>query len=70
MTAIYVLSVLLACSIAISITLYLRLKNHVKRPSPTLDAKDLIHDITKHGSALVRIHVLDPEGLFISKAGR
>lgn len=30
-----------------------------KAPEPTLDAQMLIHDLTRHGSALVRIEVVN-----------
>jgi len=36
----------------------------------TTDAKDLIHDLTRRGQAVVKIEVLDPEGMFITRGGR
>jgi len=36
----------------------------------TTDAKDLIHDLTRRGQAVVKIEVVDPDGLFITRSAR
>lgn len=68
MGVIILVSSLLAISIGLNAVLFLKLKSQVKEYK--LDAKDLIHDLTKRQKALVEIRVLDPEGLFFMKGGR
>ena len=68
MTVIYLASILLASIIA-NILAYFKIKSLKKQPTPTTDARDLLHDITKRGRAIIKIDVLDPESLFVIRRG-
>jgi hypothetical protein len=61
-------SIALTASVLLNFWLFFRAKSII--PKQTIDAKDLIHDITTRGSAIVRITVIDPEGLFQIKGTR
>lgn len=56
--AITVLSVNLNCY------LYFKLKQNVKTPQKTIDAQQLLHEITG-GQAILRINVIDPGDILL-----
>jgi hypothetical protein len=62
------LALLLGCPLLVSLSfnafLFFRLKHSKKQPAPTLDAQTLLHDLMQ-GGAVLRITVLNPEGLFL-----
>ena len=61
----------LAIFLALSnVYLILRLRALRKKPAPTLEAAQLMHDLTVNGGALLQVRVLDPEGLFLMRGGR
>lgn len=64
------LGALALLSVIVNFILIHKLRAVRAKPQMALDAKDLIHDLTKKGAALVRIQVLDPEGLFMTRGGR
>lgn len=68
MNEIYLGTVLIV-SIAANIFAYIKIKSTLKQPIKTIDAQDLLHDITRRGRAIVRVEVLDPENLFVVRRG-
>lgn len=72
MNAFHVVSIGLIASTAINITLAILVMRLKKTPKavPTIEAKDLLHDLTNKGQALLKVIVLDPDGLFITRTGR
>ena len=63
------LSIVLFVSLSANIFAIFKIKSIKKQPTQTMDARDLIHDITKRGRAVVQIQVLDPENLFVIRRG-
>ena len=58
------LGVLFLSSVSLNAYLAIRLKRSKKQPAPTLDAQALMHDLMS-GGAVLKITVLNPEGLFL-----
>lgn len=63
-------SIFLLASILANIYAVFKIKTLIKQPAPTLDARDLLHDLTAKGGAAIKIQVIDPENLFIIRKGR
>ena len=62
-------AILLACLI-VSVTLNVYQFRLNKKPKKlAADAKDLLHDLT-NGGAIVKVTVIDPEGLLIYRGSR
>ena len=57
------LTFLLIFSLAMNIILVLRLRRLKTSPKQSVDARQLLHDLTK-GRAIVKIEILDPSELF------
>ncbi len=62
-----ILSALLCLSALSNIALSYLLWRSKKLPTPTFDAKALIHDLTRKGSSIIRLECLDPEGLMFRR---
>lgn len=50
--------------ISISLNLFQFFKTKKLKPTPTLEAEQLLHDLTK-GSAIVKVEVIDPTNLIL-----
>jgi len=59
----------LAASLTLNVVLVLKLRAARKKPQPTTEASQLLHDLTANGGALVRLTVMDPEGLLMWRGG-
>ena len=64
------LASILGASIAANAFAYWKIKKLKSDPKPTIDASDLLHDLTKRGHAVLNIKVIDPENLFVVRRGR
>jgi len=58
-----ILIICLIFSLAMNIILVLRLRRLKTSPKQSVDARQLLHDLTK-GRAIVKIEILDPAELF------
>lgn len=57
---------IITLSIILNFYLYRRTKLLRKIPAPSIEALQMLHDLT-HGGAIVKVTVLDPSGLLIYK---
>lgn len=60
----------LAVSAILNATLAILLRKQKKtprKPQLSLSAEDLLHDLTRSGSAVVRLEVIDPANLFLRR---
>ena len=65
----YYIIALLALSLAGNIFAIFKIRKIKKAPVATTDARDLLHDITTRGRAVLDIRVIDPENLFVVRRG-
>lgn len=65
MEAILALSLLLGLSVCANVFQLFMLRNAKKRPKPTLAAEDLLHDLTAHGHAVIKVNVIDPANILL-----
>lgn len=56
---------LLAFSLSGNAFLAFQLRQVKKKPRPTTGAEDLLHDLTRRGSAVIRVEVIDPANIFL-----
>ena len=63
------LGALLAVSVALDILLLTLLRRAKKKPpaAPSLDATQLLHDLTTTGQAVLHVTVIDPKNLFLRR---
>lgn len=64
------LTFVLVLSLLANIFAIYKIKSLEKTPAPTLEARDLLHDLTTKGRSALRIEVIDPENLFIVRRGK
>jgi hypothetical protein len=64
-----ILAVILAISLLFSAYLYALLRRSRRKPGPvpTLEAEQLLHDLTANGQAVLRVTVIDPRNLLLRR---
>lgn len=55
----------LGLSLAVNGLLAYLLKTTRKKRAPDLTAQHLLHDLTRHGQAILRVEVIDPANLLL-----
>ena len=60
-----VLGLILLISAPLNVYLFARLRQAKKKPAPTYDAQDLLHDLTQRGQAVLRVQVIDAANLML-----
>lgn len=65
LTAIACLSLALFVSVIFNARQFLQRKIERKKPAPTIEAQDLLHDLLARGNAIVRIEVIDAANLLL-----
>lgn len=58
-------AMLLASSILLNLWQFHAIRRKRRSPAPTLDAQDLLHDLTARGAAILKVEVINPANLML-----